>query len=173
MSNVELTQQNIQGQIDKLFKDFPQDSQVWIYQANRCLSFLESKHILDKATKYAHSWTAHGQPISADAAVLFDHFLVFAVDDRSKASGCSIDSSVGFVKHLEQEFEVSFFDRMQIVIGKDDVLEQFHANEIKLGLQTKEIDSSFSFFDNSVSTLKDLKSKWYKELAGSWLAPSL
>lgn len=172
MENVALTQ-NMQNHIENLFRNFPQDSQVWIYQANRCLSYLETKKIQDLAKNYAHSWSAHGQPVTADAQVIFDHFLIFAVDDRSHASGCSIDSSVAFVKQLEQEFELCFFDRMQIVLEKDDAFEQFHLNEIKAGLKNGYMDSSSYFFDNSINTLKDLKSKWHKKVAGSWIAPNL
>jgi len=172
MRNATVTQ-NVQMHIESLFSDFPQDSQVWIYQANRCLSHLEIQQIQKLASTYARSWSAHGQPVTADAVVVSDYFLVFAVDDRSHASGCSIDSSVAFVKQLEEQFQLCFFDRMQIVIDKSDHLEQFHATEIKLGLKNGFINPNSHFFDNSISTVKDLKSVWRKEIAGSWLAPNL
>ena len=47
--------------------------------------------------------------------VIFNRFLVVFVDEKiAQASGCSIDKSVHFVKQLEDEFHINFFDRTLI-----------------------------------------------------------
>ena len=46
-----------------------------------------------------------------------NRFLILAVDEsQASASGCSIDSSVKFVKAMESELGTDFFNRMNLVI---------------------------------------------------------
>ena len=59
--------------------------------------------------KIVHSF----ESILADNTTLINNsILILAVDEaRKAASGCSIDSSVHMIKHLEKELKIDFFNR--------------------------------------------------------------
>ena len=42
------------------FENLPEDSRIWIYQANRKLSGEEVEMINEKAKAFLVNWTAHG-----------------------------------------------------------------------------------------------------------------
>lgn len=102
---------------------FPQlsnDSRVWVYQSNRAFTDLEKSQISDRFKEFVGSWAAHGFKLSADAMIINDYFVVLTVDEKVEmASGCSIDSSVKFIKEIGKQFNIDFFNRLKLVIEKD------------------------------------------------------
>ena len=87
------------------FEEIPDHARVWIYQANRPLSDTETQQAQQWGRQFVEQWAAHGQGLRASVTVLHHHFLVIALDEQHHAaSGCSIDSSVGFVRILEEAF---------------------------------------------------------------------
>lgn len=141
-----------------IFEHLPDSSRVWIYTANRSLS--EQKGAIDQKLKaFVSQWAAHGSQLFGDAAVLNDYFIVLAVDEsRAGASGCSIDSSVGFLRLLAKELEVDLFDRMNMIIQSDgeNSLVRFH-DLSSLG--------EVLIFDPLISNLGELRKNWLKPIS--------
>lgn len=148
-------------------QDFPKNSKLWLYQANRILDNSELQLLSAKLENFAQNWAAHGKPLKAKTAVLFDSLLVFMVDGNAEnASGCSIDSSVRFVKNLGEEFAIDFMDR-SIVLVLDK--EEFHIEKIQnLGTNDKIVDYSLSNFGEFQSKLiQEFSASPYARLAHS------
>jgi len=103
---------------------FPQlasDSRVWVYQSNRPFSENEKAQLTEAFKVFVDSWAAHGSKLVADAIIIGDYFVVLAVDEKTvMASGCSIDSSVKFIKTIGQQFNIDFFNRLKLVVQKED-----------------------------------------------------
>ena len=103
---------------------FPQlafDSRVWVYQSNRPFSENEKVQLTEAFKVFVDSWAAHGSKLVADATIIGDYFVVLAVDEKTAmASGCSIDSSVKFIKTIGQQFNIDFFNRLKLVVQKED-----------------------------------------------------
>ena len=79
----------------------PSDARVWVYQSNTILSDAEVNTIKNEGAHFISDWAAHGSNLKASFDVLFNRFIVIAVDEQqATASGCSIDKSVKFVKEL-------------------------------------------------------------------------
>lgn len=99
------------------WKNLPDDSRVWIYQADRLLTDAEVAHIQNAAKQFVEGWSTHGTPLQADIDI-FDHlFLMVMVDEHhASASGCSIDKSVAFVRAMENDLKLSFMDRMKVAV---------------------------------------------------------
>lgn len=99
---------------------FPQlasDSRVWVYQSNRPFSENEKVQLTEAFKVFVDSWAAHGSKLVADATIIGDYFVVLAVDEKTAmASGCSIDSSVKFIKTIGQQFNIDFFNRLKLVV---------------------------------------------------------
>ncbi len=103
---------------------FPQlasDSRVWVYQSNRPFSDNEKAQLTEAFKVFVDSWAAHGSKLVADAIIIGDYFVVLAVDEKTAmASGCSIDSSVKFIKTIGQQFNIDFFNRLKLVVQNNE-----------------------------------------------------
>ena len=100
--------------------DLSLDSRVWVYQSDRCFDDSEIETINLLCHDFIKGWAEHGAPLKASFEVIDKYFLVLAVDQNiASASGCSIDSSVKFIKDLELKFKINFFNRMNLVVKKD------------------------------------------------------
>ena len=103
---------------------FPQlasDSRVWVYQSNRAFSENEKVQLTEAFKVFVDSWAAHGSKLVADATIIGDYFVVLAVDEKTAmASGCSIDSSVKFIKTIGQQFNIDFFNRLKLVVQNEN-----------------------------------------------------
>src|SRR5690606_19777140 len=90
-------------------------NKIWIYQADRFLSDKEVDEIAIELSAFVAAWTAHGSALAGKGYIKYNLFLILEVDEtQAGVTGCSVDSSVRFIKALEQKFSVNFFDRMKV-----------------------------------------------------------
>lgn len=101
--------------------NLPDSSRIWVYQSNRFFSNDEISFVQNKLNGFIQGWNNHGKNLTADARVLSPSFIILAVNESDlNASGCSIDSSVRFVKQIGEELNIDFFDRLKVLIEKDE-----------------------------------------------------
>lgn len=152
-----------------MFQGFPDTTRIWIYQSNRPFSEKEKTVLQSQLHAFAQSWTAHSLPLSAAAALLYDRFLVLAVDEnKERASGCSIDSSVSFIKSIEQQYNIQLFDRLLFAFKNGDEVQSVPRPIFAQLYKDGKINDTTLVFDNMVNTLGDLRQNWLKPLAQSW-----
>lgn len=102
-------------------KHFPDNAKVWIYQANRLLNETEVNWLNEQIQAFTKDWAAHGTQLRAEGKVLKNAAILLAVDqDIHEASGCSIDTSVRFIKQMGKELEVDFFNRLKVLIHTEN-----------------------------------------------------
>jgi hypothetical protein len=151
------------------YKELPPHTRVWIYQSSRGLSASEAAEIKQKADAFADQWTAHGQAMRAAIEVFYNRFIaVFADESQAMASGCSIDSSVRFIKQLETEYNISLLDRMNIAYKKGDRVEAVHMNDFRVLLSKEEANEHTIVFNNLVSTKAEFDKGWEVPVKESW-----
>lgn len=147
-------------QIYNLFPNFSDKSRVWIYTANRAITNIESDFVQSNLEIFSSKWKAHSQQLKAKACMLNEFTLVFVVDQSiTTASGCSVDSSVRFVKEIGKELKVDFFNRLNVLVQNNKDSSLFLHPYGKL----TEL-YSHSYFNPLVETLKDLKENWLVEI---------
>ena len=143
------------------FPTFNPQSKVWIYAANRVLTESEQKFISNEMKTFTKSWAAHGSGLKADGVLEFNQFIILSVDESDiNASGCSIDSSVKFIKAIGQELSVDFFDRLNLVIEKDGEFKRSHISELKNF-------SDWNVFNPMITDLIGLRTDWKQSVAKS------
>jgi hypothetical protein len=92
--------------------------------------------------------------LTCNATILFSQYLVISVDEKIvSASGCSIDSSVHFVKSLGSELKVDFFNRM-------NVLSYVNESEIRAVNYFDAVNNRQSYLNPLIDKLEDLRSNW-------------
>lgn len=137
------------------FKDLHSESKVWIYTSNRELNSQEADLLQSESNTFVQDWSAHGAGLKARALVYKNRFLILAVDESNvHASGCSIDSSVKFIKSIGNQLDVNFFNRMNLIVVDDsEELKSVHISELKNHLDAK-------VFNPMITTLKELRNEW-------------
>ncbi len=142
------------------------NSRIWIYQANRILNDQEATQINELASQFVATWNSHGAQLVADIELLNNLHLVVSVDESHKdASGCSIDSSVRFVKALEEQFNLDFFDRMLIAYKDMDVVKLVKANQLNGQLNGESL-----VFNNLIEKRAQLENDWLVPAKNTWIA---
>lgn len=150
--------------------EMPDHSRVWVYQSDRKFSDEEVVKIEQLLTNFIDNWATHGTSLKASGAVLYNRFVIIMADESSvKASGCSIDKSVAFIKHLEKEFNCDFFNRLKIAYIEGENVKTFNFNEKEELISKGEISSNTIIFNNLVQNKAEFMSNWKIKLSDSWL----
>ncbi len=138
---------------NQIFPDLPNDSKVWLYLADRKLDSTETFFVEEKIGLFVQNWTAHNKQLHAEGTLLFNQYIILAVDEQvESASGCSIDSSVRMVKSLSHELGVDFFNRMN-VLG-------FVNNEWKTLNYFDATNKGLIYLNPLVQNLGELRGNW-------------
>ena len=156
-------------QLDLSFMDgLHPDSKVWVYHAGRIFSATELESLDKHIAAFCNDWASHGSNLKAVGKVLLDRILVLVVDEsNSMVSGCSIDSSVAFVKNIGSHYKVDMFDRM--IITYFDQGEPMTTKLSQLSEAIKGREHEIHIFDNLVKSKKDLISAGLVPIEQSWV----
>ncbi len=163
---------------ERSIKQMPEDARVWVYQSNRFISDIELAAIEKAGIQFIADWTSHGANLKASFDILYNRFIVIAVDEKqATASGCGIDKSVHFVKELEKQFDLRLFDRMEVAYRNGNEIKTCHLNNLleeltRSGLYSekgnKEGTNEVIVFNNMVTTKKQFDTDWEINLKQSW-----
>jgi len=147
-------------------------SRAWVYQANRELLPNEQSEILKETKSFLNTWAAHGHDLLCAADILHNRFLIIVVDESyNKASGCSIDTSVNFIKQLQSTYDgLDFFDRAKIALMKGDGgIAIINFANVESSIRSGEILLTDRIFNNSVASMQDFRNLWLQNIEESWL----
>ncbi|HOP42668.1 MAG: hypothetical protein R2810_00015 [Flavobacteriales bacterium] len=151
--------------------DLPAHARVWVYKSARPLGQAEQKFVREQGSVFCDSWAAHGAALDAAVDVLHDRFVVIAVDEvQAKASGCSIDKSVGFIKDLEYQLNLMLTDRMVVVFELNGELRSCRLEEVQELLADGTLSGDTIVYDDLVTTKADLDARFQVPLRDSWMA---
>jgi len=156
---------------NNIFTSLPAETRVWIYQSSRSFTAEESAAIKKAISDFAQSWVSHNQALKAFGDLYHNQFVVLMVDEtQAGASGCSIDSSVKFIRHLQQQLGVDFFDRMTFAWKDGTEVKTAHRTEFSELYKQGLINEETLVFDNLVATKGAFEDAWVKPLKESWHA---
>lgn len=150
---------------------FPDSSRVWIYTSSREFEDHELQGLQADIEAFTRQWTSHNQSLHATGGVLHNRFLVLVVDESmAGASGCSIDSSVHFIRALGDKYQTDFFDRTTFCFLDNNEVKALPMQDLKSAYQRGEIRGQTLFFDTLVNNKGDFIRAWLKPAENSWLA---
>lgn len=138
-----------------MFENFPENSRLWVFGADRFFSKNEEEIMEAELNSFMKGWATHGKDLYGSFKILFDNFIVISVDEsKVPASGCSIDTLTQFIKNLEKTLGINFFDRMKILIKKDEEYQRIHFSDLN---NYKE----WNMFNPMVSSVKEFNENWF------------
>ncbi|MCO5259070.1 MAG: hypothetical protein M9916_02910 [Crocinitomicaceae bacterium] len=139
-----------------LLEDFPETSKIWVYHNQGAIPKAVQPAIQEKLTEFSKDWASHGDKLYGGATILDDYFILFLVnEEKTIASGCSVDSSIHFLRRLEKEYNLNFLDRMNVVIEENGQKKNVHYSEINN-------HKGAIYFDPTLRTLGEFKNQWKK-----------
>ena len=151
------------------FNTLPEDSRVWIYQANRSFTDEELEEIRHKLNVFVENWTAHGADLEAGYSIEYKRFIVLGLNQNSnKATGCSIDSSVHFIQQLEQQYNVDLMDKMNVSYKQGEFIAYKPLMEFKKMAKDRAVSGNTIVFNNLVNTIAEFKEYWEVPAKESW-----
>lgn len=150
--------------------EFNPASRIWIYTASRAFSEDETAEINGLLDQFTKNWTAHSKELLADGFVVHNRMVVLAVDEsQAGASGCSIDSSVHFLKKLGDTYQTDLFVRNLVALKMDELWEWHDFKSIPELLKAGKISAETAVLDTTVTDLKGFQT-WEKPLKNTWLS---
>lgn len=156
-------------ELNNLFAELPANSRVWVYQGNRAFTAGEAETVEREVHEFVNRWTAHKLKVAAAGTLLYNRFVVLAADEKEVGvTGCSIDSSVHFIKELATRYGVDFFDRFNVAYVDGNEVKSTGRNGFEALLADGTITADTIVFNNLVETLQDLRAKWQVPFAQSW-----
>lgn len=136
------------------FPELNPNSKVWVYTSSRVFDATEVNFINDSLAVFIPQWAAHGSKLIGNGVVHKSRFIILSVDESQvNASGCSIDTSVHFIKKLGSELGVDFFNRMDMVIENGGKMETIHVSDLK-DYKDAEV------YNPLITSLSELNSNW-------------
>lgn len=151
------------------FNTLPEESRVWIYQANRSFTDEEISEIEAKLETFISNWTAHGADLEAGYTIKYKRFIVIAINqNQSTATGCSIDASVKFIQQLETEYHVDLMDKMNVSYKQGDFIAYKNLLDFKKMAKEKAVSKNTIVFNNLVNNIAEFNENWEVPASESW-----
>ena len=151
------------------FENLPNDSRIWIYQANRKLSEDEVATISQQTAGFLEQWTAHGSDLETGFEVRYNRFIVIGLNQaNASASGCSIDASVHFIQSLEKQFDLDLMDKMNVTFYTGEYIAYKSLAEFKKMAKARSVSKNTVVFNNLVNTKAEYLDHWEVPAKDSW-----
>ena len=149
------------------FDKISDDSRIWIFQSNQLISNIES--LEKKIDAFLSSWTSHGDQLMVASKIKYNLFIIIALDQScSTASGCSIDKLVNFIKNIENEYQISLLDRLDISYRDKNKISVLRLDDFKRKILEKKINNDTIVFNNLINLKSDLDYNWEIPINRSW-----
>ena len=153
------------------FETLPENSRIWIYQANRSFTDQELAEIKKLLNDFITEWTAHGAELKAGFEIRYNRFIILALDQHlTAASGCSIDASVHFIQQLEKKFNVDLLDKMNVSYKQGEYIAYKPLADFKKMAKSKAVSKNTVVFNHLVANKGEYLSHWEVPASESWHA---
>lgn len=151
------------------FDTLPEESRVWIYQANRSFSPNEIEEIKQKLNTFIEAWTAHGKDLESGYKIVYKRFIVLALNQNlNNATGCSIDASVRFIQSLEKDYNVDLMDKMNVSYKQGEFIAYKPLLDFKKMAKNNSVSKNTIVFNNLVANIAEFKENWEVPAKDSW-----
>jgi len=151
------------------FNTLPDDSRIWIYQANRTFTDEEIVEIKSKLEIFIEQWTAHGKDLQSGYIIKYKRFIVLGLNQNiNMATGCSIDASVHFMQQLEQDYNVDLMDKMNVSYKQGEYIAYKTLIDFRKMAKDKAVSKNTIVFNNLVNTKEEFIEHWEVPAKDSW-----
>jgi len=149
------------------------ESKLWMYGGQRILTDVEQKQINSILDDFCENWAAHGAKLNCGFNIMYDRFIMIAVDEESAAaSGCSIDKSIEVIKQIEAEYDLDLFNRLRCFHIEElpkTTITAYLSSEINELLHEGVLDENSKIVYMQATAVSDLTPNFTRDLKDTWL----
>ena len=150
--------------------DFHPQSKVWIFQSSRLFGMSEAFELEELFGQFLKGWTSHSAPVKGYANLFYGQFIVLIADEtNTKVGGCSLDTSIHFIKDLEQKFKIDLLNRQNLAFYIKEKVQILPLPQLNHALENGFINGDTLYFNNLVATKEELINNWLIPAKESWL----
>ena len=151
------------------YNSLPENSKVWVYPSNRKFYPNEIEEIEVKIKAFIESWKSEDDNFKASYQFLYQRFIIFIVDvDTVALTNEDIDTSVSFILSLQETYDVSLLDKMNVCFKQGEFVQYKELKDFKKLLKNKALTGKSIIFDNLISIKQDLDNHWEIPIEESW-----
>ncbi len=151
------------------FEELPDQARIWIYPSNRPFTEEELERLIPSLDHFVANWAAHGTPLKAAYKLPYRRFIVLGVDqDNQRASGCSIDSSVRFIQEIEEKFQVTLLDKMNVTFKQGEFLAYKSLSDLRKMAKDNAVSANTIEFNNLVEKKEEFETHREVPASDSW-----
>lgn len=133
------------------------DAACWIWGFPRDLDAVEQARILAAFELFLPDWKAHKKPVTGEAAILENRFVILGGTVEGGFSGCSMDAAFRVLKGIRQEHGLDGLDR-SLVYWRDErgiqVTDRYQFGE---KVRQGELGAETPVFDLTLTRLEDVR----------------
>jgi hypothetical protein len=156
---------------DLIPEDFDDNSRVWVYQSSRLFTISEALQLEEQLENFSKEWNSHGSAVKGYANLFFGQFIIIMADESNvKIGGCSTDSSLRFIKNIQQDYNVQLLDRQMLAFIIKEKVQLLPLSQVNYSIENDFITADTLYFNNTILTKKELLNNWIIPLKDSWLA---
>ena len=146
------------------FKKMPNKSRVWVYPSERQLNLQEINEITFKIQEFCNTWTSHNRAVISSFKVEEWFILLFIDETEYNISGCAIDKSIALIQSLVEEYNIDFFNRLNILFIENNM------TKILPLLKFKDVISrDIIVYNTLVKDKLDFLENWKVPVSKTWL----
>lgn len=143
------------------FEEMPAHAKVWLYPCSDNLTQDQRAAILKDIEAFVEEWLSHKRIVKGSGGIVSDRIIFLTADEAAvDVSGCSIDSSVRFIKSLEEKYQILCFDRTQMIYQSNGHIHSIHFRNIASAIEAGELKEDDVVFNIQASTVAQLQNAW-------------
>ncbi|MDG2193698.1 MAG: ABC transporter ATPase [Polaribacter sp.] len=143
-------------------------AKVWIYPSSRKFYETELESVNEKITSFLDSWNVEEEEFKVSYKLLYNRFIVLFADAANTITITTIDASVQFILHLQQTYDVTLLDKMNVCFKQGEYVQYKDLKSFKKLLKNKAITGKTIVFDNLIETKQEFENYWEVPITESW-----
>ena len=147
------------------FSKMPNKSKVWVYPSDRKFNFQEINQITFKIADFCNTWTTHDKPVVSSFKVEEWCILLFVDETEYNISGCSIDKSILLIQSLGLEYNINFFNRLNVLFIENNMTKLLPLLKFK-----NIISPNLIVYNTLVKDKLDFLENWKVPVKTTWLS---
>lgn len=150
------------------FNNLSEEARVWIYPSSRKFYPQEIEGLQEKIQDFLNTWKPQDESFVASFSLIYNRFIVIAVDESFDVTNADIDKQVSFILQLQQDYNVELLDKMNVCFKQGEHVQYKDLKEFKKLLKNKSVSAKTVVFDNLIQTKHELENYWEVPITESW-----